>query len=413
MKIGFLGVGSMGRPMLEQVVKAGFQASFYARRPEVAREIETSGVISVPTIAALAATSDVVVVCVFSDQQVREVCGGDEGLLTSMRPGSVIVIHTTCSPDTAPALAEAGRSRDIRILDAAFSGGPADAAASRVTLLVGGEPRVLEAVRPVLAAYASPILHIGGLGDGQRVKLVNNALFGANVGLVAEAERVARELGLDPARALDAISHCSGNSYALGTVRALGSSARLQEAAGRYITKDVATAKALAAAAGTQLGLLATAADVGQRPVPPSVQALWDIEQIKQLKARYFRYLDLKDWDAFRDLFTADCKHYLPIEGEKRFQLNEEYFESTIPMLDNGVTTHHGHMPEITLLGDTEAEGVWSMFDYVQLDGPQGRLSIKGYGHYIETYRKCPDGQWRISSKRNNRQRFDHSAADG
>jgi 3-hydroxyisobutyrate dehydrogenase-like beta-hydroxyacid dehydrogenase len=263
-RVGFVGVGSMGRPMLEQVVGAGFDVSFHARRPEVVREVEASGATSHPTLAALAAASDLVVVCVFADQQVREVCGGDEGLVASLRPGAVVVIHTTCSPDTAPLLAVAGRPGDVRILDAAFSGGPADAAASRVTLLVGGEPAVLETARPVLATYANPILHVGGLGDGQRVKLVNNALFGANVALVAEAERVARDLGIDPAKALDAISHCSGDSYALGTVRAVGSSARLQEAAGRYIAKDVATAKDLAAAAGTHLGLLATAADSGQ-----------------------------------------------------------------------------------------------------------------------------------------------------
>jgi 3-hydroxyisobutyrate dehydrogenase-like beta-hydroxyacid dehydrogenase len=266
MRVGFVGVGSMGRPMLEQVVGAGFEVSFFARRPEVAREVGTLGATSVPTLAALAAASDVVIVCVFSDQQVREVCDGDGGLLAAPRPGGVVVIHTTCSPDTAPRLAEAGRTRGVRVLDAAFSGGPADAAAGRVTVLAGGDAEVLAAARPPLATYADPILHVGGLGDAQRVKLVNNALFGANVTLVAEAERVARDLGLDPAVALDAISRCSGDSYALGTVRAAGSSARLQELAGRYIAKDVATAEALAAAAGTRLGLLATAAGEDRDP---------------------------------------------------------------------------------------------------------------------------------------------------
>ncbi|MBL7497159.1 nuclear transport factor 2 family protein [Frankia sp. CNm7] len=144
-------------------------------------------------------------------------------------------------------------------------------------------------------------------------------------------------------------------------------------------------------------------------PVSLDAQALWDIEQIKQLKARYFRFLDAKDWDAFRELFTDDCEHILPQESERRFQTNDEYFGSTIPLLSNGVTTHHGHMPEITLLSETEATGVWAMQDYVQLAGPGGRLSIKGYGHYVETYRKCPDGRWRISSKRNERLRVDQA----
>ncbi|WP_276529340.1 NAD(P)-binding domain-containing protein [Candidatus Frankia nodulisporulans] len=261
LRVGFVGVGSVGRPMLEQVVRAGHEVSFHARRPEVAREVAVCGATSVASPAELGAALDVAVVCVFSDAQVHEVCGGDDGLLATLPAGSTLVIHTTCSPETPTELARVGQARGVSVLDAAFSGGPADAAAGRVTLLVGGEVAVLERVRPVLASYASPILHVGGLGDGQRVKLVNNALFGANVALVAEAERLAGELGIDPARAIEAIGHCSGASYALGTVRAAGSSAGLHAAAGRYIAKDVATAKQLAAAAGTHLGLLATAAD--------------------------------------------------------------------------------------------------------------------------------------------------------
>jgi ketosteroid isomerase-like protein len=136
-------------------------------------------------------------------------------------------------------------------------------------------------------------------------------------------------------------------------------------------------------------------------------EQLWDIEQIKQLKARYFRFLDAKDWDAYADLFTEDCVHFLPQEAPKPQVSNEEYLRDLKVQLGNGVTTHHGHMPEITLLSDTEAEGIWAMFDYVQVDSPRGRVSIMGYGHYFETYRKCADGRWRISSKRNVRLRLD------
>ncbi len=145
-----------------------------------------------------------------------------------------------------------------------------------------------------------------------------------------------------------------------------------------------------------------------------SVEQLWDIEQIKQLKARYFRYLDTKDWDAFEALFTEDCLHYLPLESSVTAAVsNEEYFADLKSALGAGVTTHHGHMPEITLLSDNEAEGIWAMFDYVQTDLPSGPLNIQGYGHYYETYRKGPDGRWRISSKRNVRLRIDHLARSG
>ncbi len=122
---------------------------------------------------------------------------------------------------------------------------------------------------------------------------------------------------------------------------------------------------------------------------------MWDIEQIKQLKARYFRLMDTKDWDGWKDLFTEDCVHHLPAELNAPPQTNAEYLELVPRQLANAFTTHHGHMPEITLLGPAEATGVWAMFDYVLYpDRPTG---IKGYGHYYETYRKCDDGKWRIS----------------
>jgi ketosteroid isomerase-like protein len=139
-----------------------------------------------------------------------------------------------------------------------------------------------------------------------------------------------------------------------------------------------------------------------------TVQMLWDLEQIKQLKARYFRMIDTKDWDGFRDLFTDDCVHWLPQESDRESVGNDEYLADMPRLLGNGITTHHGHMPEITLLGPTEAEGVWAMFDYVQVTFEDGtEVDLKGYGHYFETYRKCDDGKWRISSKRNTRLRLD------
>ena len=132
-------------------------------------------------------------------------------------------------------------------------------------------------------------------------------------------------------------------------------------------------------------------------------QRLNDIEEIAQLKARYFRFIDTKDWVAFRDLFTDDCRHHLPEESPVPFMSNDEYFPMMEAMLTNGVTTHHGHPPEITFTSDHEAEAIWAMHDYVQVDAPSGRVSIMGWGHYFETYRKCDDGRWRISSKRNTR----------
>jgi len=133
-----------------------------------------------------------------------------------------------------------------------------------------------------------------------------------------------------------------------------------------------------------------------------------EIEAIKQLKARYFRFLDTKDWDAFADLFTDDCEHLLPTDDPRPPVPNAQYLADIKRTLADAVTVHHGHMPEIELTGPTEARGTWAMFDDVEIpkdDGPPMRL--QGYGHYHETYRKGVDGRWRISSKQNVRLRVD------
>ena len=115
--------------------------------------------------------------------------------------------------------------------------------------------------------------------------------------------------------------------------------------------------------------------------------------------------MDTKDSDAWRGLFTEDCVHHLPAGLNAPPQTNAEYLELVPRQLANAFTAHHAHMPEITLLGLTAATGAWAMSDYVLYsDRPTG---IKGYGHYYETYRKCDDGKWRISSKRNQRLRVD------
>jgi hypothetical protein len=130
------------------------------------------------------------------------------------------------------------------------------------------------------------------------------------------------------------------------------------------------------------------------------LQELLDREAIKELKARYFRLLDAKDWDAWRDVFTADVHVRIldgdPVDGVDAFvaKVRREVGDTR--------TAHHGHLPELTLESPTEARGVWSLNDYVEwpADPVTGeRRGIKGYGRYDETYRKV-DGAWKIASLR-------------
>jgi 3-hydroxyisobutyrate dehydrogenase-like beta-hydroxyacid dehydrogenase len=262
-RIGMVGIGNMGMPVARRLAQAGYPLTVYARRPAVMEEARDFGATPAASLGHLGAGSDLVIVNVFSDDQVREVCLGPDGLVAHMRPSSVLVNHTTGRPSTIEKVASEGAVRKVAVLDCAMSGGPLDIAAGGLTLLVGGDIGTLEKVRPVLESYSSPVLHVGAPGDGQKVKLLNNALFGAQVALVARIEQSATELGMDPSLALSAIAECSGSSYALGVAINMGSARAMLDAARPYIQKDVAVCAEVAAELNADLGsVLAIAQEV-------------------------------------------------------------------------------------------------------------------------------------------------------
>jgi 3-hydroxyisobutyrate dehydrogenase-like beta-hydroxyacid dehydrogenase len=256
MRVGVVGAGRMGRPMARRLAEAGHDVRVFGRSAATRTALEADGLCAVADLADVAA--EVVVVCVFTDEQVREVClGGD--LLTHLPRGATLVVHTTGNPRTVEAIAEHAAPRGIGVVDAPVSGGPHDVAAGRITLFTGGADDDVARVRPVLDAYGDPVLHVGPLGSGQRVKLVNNALFAAQVGLVADAIRFGTELGVAEAVLLDALPHGSAASRALAGVAGRGSVAAFASTVGDFVGKDVAVVRAVAAELGSALGALEVA----------------------------------------------------------------------------------------------------------------------------------------------------------
>jgi hypothetical protein len=123
-----------------------------------------------------------------------------------------------------------------------------------------------------------------------------------------------------------------------------------------------------------------------------------DLEAIRQLKARYFRTLDTKDWNGFRELFTADA--HIDFAAESGVYDGVDAFLAVVePRLRDVVTVHHGHMPEITLTSPETATGIWAMEDRLRFPPGHTLRSVHGFGHYHETYRRTADG-WRIQSLR-------------
>lgn len=129
-----------------------------------------------------------------------------------------------------------------------------------------------------------------------------------------------------------------------------------------------------------------------------------DIEAIKQLKARYFRLMDTKDWDGFRACFTDDVVVDVSADGAGVFEGVTAFMDMLVPTMRDVVSVHHGHMPEIAVEGDT-ATGVWAMEDHLRFGG-NAQMELHGYGHYHETYRRV-DGAWKIAAMTLTRLRLD------
>jgi SnoaL-like domain len=146
-------------------------------------------------------------------------------------------------------------------------------------------------------------------------------------------------------------------------------------------------------------------------PMTPqeTAQHLYELEQIKQTKARYFRCLDTKQWADWRTCFTDDLHFYLGQDPNPVATSANEFVAYVSKLLADTVTVHHGHMPEIALTSATTATGIWAMFDWVdwsQTATPE--RTFQGYGHYNEEYEKGADGRWRIKRLHLTRLRVDH-----
>lgn len=255
MKVGFIGAGRMGAPMVTRLVAAGHDVRALGRTDERCAAVAELGATPVSTALATVEGADIVIVCVFTDDQVRRICIED-GLAAALPAGSVLVLHTTGSPRTAETIAEIARRSAAEVLDAPVSGGPHDIAAGSVTLFVGGSETAVQQAKPALASYGDPIMHVGPIGSGQKVKLVNNTLFAAQIGLLAEAVKLADDLGIDETTLLGALPHGSGSSRALLGVASRGSVGAFIETAGPFVRKDVAVVRKTVVELGGDLGVL-------------------------------------------------------------------------------------------------------------------------------------------------------------
>lgn len=261
MHVGFIGLGSQGGPMARRIAEGGYPTTLWARRPETLEAFADTPAKVAGSVAELAAVSDLVCLCVIGDSDIDQLAGGDGGLLSAMRPGSVIAVHSTVHPNTCRELAKRAGAVGVSVVDAPVSGGGGAAAEGRLLVMAGGDSEVVERCRPVFATYADPVVHLGELGSGQTTKLLNNLLFTAHFATAATALSLAAALGVEPDRLIEVVSRSSGNSFALNALGGIGGIDRLAGVAGGLLQKDVRLVVDLAERAGATGGAVLDAAD--------------------------------------------------------------------------------------------------------------------------------------------------------
>jgi 3-hydroxyisobutyrate dehydrogenase len=209
MHVGFIGLGSMGGDQVRCLIAGNLDVTVYDVHPPAMQVFLESARLA-ESIAVLATSSDVVCVCVRDDQQVRDILEGSDGLLAHMNPESVVLIHSTVSPETVRELGRQAKSRSIDLLDAAVSRTRMDSREPFLAVMVGGSASALERVRPILNAYATDLFHAGGLGAGMALKIINNLVTWSSIVTTAQAFRLAEVSDVDR-NALHGVMTANGN----------------------------------------------------------------------------------------------------------------------------------------------------------------------------------------------------------
>ena len=248
----------MGLGMARSAVRAGHLVTGHTRgNPEHARLAAEGGRLN-EDVSAVVADKDVVCVNVFDANQVADVLY-QNGVLARLAPGTVLILHTTSPPHLAIGIARDAPA-GVAVVDGAFSGSPQQAADGALTVMAGGDRDVFERVETVLSSYAAYLRHVGPLGAGMRLKLINNLLFGAHVALATDAFRLAEKTGIAADVLADVLSRSSGASAALGMLARHSRPATGSAGMRHYLDKDIASALAAAEEEGLDLGTLALVA---------------------------------------------------------------------------------------------------------------------------------------------------------
>ena len=214
-RIGFIGLGNMGLPMAQNLIKAGHEVEGVDVSAAATAKLKGAGGIVVDMPAVAAARADLVITMLPSGKEVRAVYLGANGIIASANEGTLLIDCSTIDVETARAVAKEAEAKGLLMLDAPVSGGVGGATAATLTFMVGGSERAFVRAESVLQKMGKTIVHAGGAGNGQAAKICNNMILGISMIAVSEAFVLAEKLGLEHQKLFDIASKSSGQCWSL------------------------------------------------------------------------------------------------------------------------------------------------------------------------------------------------------
>jgi 3-hydroxyisobutyrate dehydrogenase len=214
-KIGFIGLGHMGEPMVQNLLSHGHDVMVFDLREEAISACVEKGALAASSLQDIAGFADVIFTMVQTGEQVQGLCLGEAGLFENVEPNTLFIDCSSIDVTTCRQLHEAAGAKGLRYLDAPVSGGVAGAQAASLTIMVGGDDDVFASAKPLFEQLGKNIIHAGAAGNGQAAKICNNMLLGISMIGVCEAFNLGKQLGLEPKKFFDISSQASGQCWSM------------------------------------------------------------------------------------------------------------------------------------------------------------------------------------------------------
>jgi 3-hydroxyisobutyrate dehydrogenase-like beta-hydroxyacid dehydrogenase len=265
-RLGFVGIGYMGRPIARRLLESGFKLTAYDRDRSKVEELTRYGGTIAKSVSELSSSCNVVLSCLPSDEAVLNIYGGPDGVFANARPGSLVIDLSTVYPETSRQLSKQGSEHGVQVLDVTISGSTPAAENGLLTLFGGGNQECFDGAEPIFRVIAHKYFYVGPSGSGATMKLVVNTLLGIGMQAIAEAVALGEKAGLDRNRLLDVLSQTAVVAPAhVGKLQRAMKSDYSPQFPIRLMNKDFGLILNLAAAVGLRMPAAEAAFEINAR----------------------------------------------------------------------------------------------------------------------------------------------------